>query len=208
MNDSEMLTDKERKNLQLYWNYEFKNTRKIFVNLERNKDNLQNEAQVVCDLMSASVLAAHRVFVESYCITRTNFNYLIGFHFEGQVKWYLDFLSHIISNSRVLLINIFLDYVNNKSKILKMTKKERRRYATEFPVSFFFEERDFYSRDSFDELLFLTDNQIDLLNSMLKIAEQKEISKNVIHAAQKVVNNGRKETKTAIDLVNKALASI
>ncbi len=208
MNDSEMLTDKERKNLQLYWNYEFKNTRKIFVNLERNKDNLQNEAQVVCDLMSNSVFAAHRVFAEQYYKTKVNFYYLIGFHFESQVKYYQDFLAHIISNSRVLLINIFLDYVNNKSKILKMTKKERRRYAKEFAESFFFEERDFYSRDSFDELLFLKDNQIDLLNSMLKIAEQKEISKNVIHAAQKVVNNGRKETKTAIDLVNKALASI
>lgn len=189
MNDSEILTDKERKYLQLYWNYEDKNNQKIFVNLESNIDNLQNEAQVVCELMSASVLAAHRVFVESYCITRTNFNYLIGFHFESQVKWYLDFLSHIISNSRVLLINVFLDYVNNKSKILKMTKKERRKYATEFAVNYFFEERDFYSRENFVELLFLTDNQIDLLNSMLKIAEQKEISKKVIHAAQKVKVN-------------------
>ena len=70
-----------------------------------------------------------------------------------------------------------------------MTKKERRKYATEFAVNYFFEERDFYSRENFVELLFLTDNQIDLLNSMLKIAEQKEISKNVIHAAQIVKLN-------------------
>ena len=193
MNDSEKLTDIKRKYIPLHWHYEDKNIQEIYVNLVINIDNLQNEAQVVCDLMRNSVLAAHWVFVESDLISNLNFEFINYFrnyfHFESQVMWYLEFMSNIISNSRVLLINVFLDYVNNKSKILKMTNTERREYAMQFAVNFFFEETDFYSRKRFVELLFLTDKQIDLLNSMLKIAEQKEISKKVIHAAQKVKLN-------------------
>lgn len=186
---SEKLTDKQKRKLELYWDCEDHVNKKIFVNLQGNIDRMHNEAKVVCDLMSTSVLSAHQVFVESYSSSRILFDYQISYYFDGQVDWYLGFLAKIIPKTRVLLINVFLDYVNNRSKVLKMTEKERERYATEFAVNYFTEERNFYSRKNFADLLILTDNQLDLLNSMLKIAEQKEISKEVIYSLQKVKIN-------------------
>lgn len=111
----------------------------------------------------------------------------------GDFKDYCDELLESINDAKKIVINTYLLYVRHMQDIRSIPLEEINDVSTEY-----------YTLDSYEPYKQVSGDEI----ANLPKEEKAELIRIIDRVDEMMVNNGRKETKMAIDLVNKALASI
>lgn len=101
-----------------------------------------------------------------------NFNYLIQFLFYGNYKEYIVSLGSQIWHPRNLLVNLYLIYHKNKSKIDGMKFADMYKFADSKEINYWF----LFGQEKWYQLLELSGEEVDQLNSILQKVKQPTIS--------------------------------